>query len=148
MSTFEIKNRIADKCPAHNILMVKIKSLYKDDILNVQELARLTDIEYYRMRRLLFDENGSTWTAYEWFKVVVVCGCDGALPQLYKTTARNLSDYQKSKKYRSKLPKKPGPSRGWKRRQRIREKESINMLTDLSYEDKSYEDKSTVNLSE
>ena len=115
MSTADIKTRIVDKGNAHNIIMSKIKSIYKHDTLNVQELARLCDIEYFRMRRLLFDENGSDWKADEWFRVLVVCGADGAIPQMYKSTKRDLARYQSSLKFKKSLPKKAGAALGYKK---------------------------------
>jgi len=113
MATSDVKSRIVSKGNAHDIIMSKIKGIYKYDTLNVRELARLCNIEYYRLRRLLFDEK-SDWSAEEWFRVLVVCGADGAIPQMYRSTERDLAKYQQSKAFTKSAPKTPGPAKGWK----------------------------------
>lgn len=116
MPTQEVKSRMVTKGNAHHIIMTKIKKIYKKDSLNVRELARLCDIGYYRMRRLLFDE-GSDWKVEEWFAVLVVCSADGAIPQMYQCTRREIAKYQRSAKYTSKLPKTPGPLQGYREKE-------------------------------
>ena len=113
MPTQEVKSRSVKKGIAHEIIMSKIKRIYKMDCLNVRELARLCNIGYYRMRRLLFDKSAA-WGADEWFKVLVVCDADGAVPQMYRATMRDVAKYQRSQKYLSKLPKTPGPLQGYR----------------------------------
>ena len=107
MATYGVKERLIEKDTAHNILMKKIKSVYKDDKLNMNELSRLTDIGYSRLRRLIFED--ATWSVGEWFRVIIVCGCDGAISQMHKNTKKELSKYQKSHKYKKRAPKKTGP---------------------------------------
>ena len=114
MPTSDIKKRLVKKGNAHDIIMSKIKKIYKMDKMNVMELGRLCDISYYRLRRLLFVKDGSKWTADEWFKVMIVCSADGAIPQMYKSTRRDLAKYQQSAKYQKQLPKTPGPLKGYR----------------------------------
>lgn len=116
MPTVGVKDRSVNKGNAHHIIMSKIKKIYKMDTLNVSELSRLCDISYDRLRRLLFD-NKMVWGADEWFKVMVVCGADGAVPQMYKSTRRDLAKYQQSLRYKNKIPKSPGPKKGYKEKE-------------------------------
>lgn len=108
MPTQKFKSKIVKKKLSHQIIMTKLRKLYIRDTLNVRELARLTDIEYYRMRRLLYEESAE-WYVDEWFKVMAICDAETAIPQLYNSTRDELVKYQASKRYKSRLPKTPGP---------------------------------------
>lgn len=115
MPTNGISERKVLKGIAHKVIMTKIKNIYKRDNLNVSELSRLCDIPYDRLRRLLFHD--LSWGADEWFKVMVVCGAEGGVPQMYRTTLKELAKYQKSLRYRKLIPKTPGPTRGYKHKE-------------------------------
>ena len=107
MGTLDVKTRFPSKSKSHDILISKIKKVYKKDTLNVSELSRLTDIGYTRLRRLLFDD--AIWTVEEWFAVLVICDAMGALPQMHRSTVKRLSNYHVTKRYLKKTPKQVGP---------------------------------------
>jgi len=101
--TYRVKSRIPSKDLAHNILLMKIKHIYKDDYFNVSELSRLSDIPYTRLSRLIFDD--AIWTATEWWTIVILCDADGALAQMHRATTKRLANYHKTTRYFKKLPK-------------------------------------------
>ena len=102
----KLKARFPRKTDSHNILIKNILRSYeadKDSEINMAELARLADIPYRRLSRLMLDDG--VWTVEEWFRVIVVADASLAIEAMFSTTQRHLIAYQKTARYFKKLPR-------------------------------------------
>lgn len=104
----KVDDRIIDKGITHNILMARIKKLYRNNSIGIGELSRLTGIEYFKLRRLLFDGTRD-WSADEFFKMVIICNVDGAISAIYKAHEKDLARLHRREGYDGSAKKKPGP---------------------------------------